>query len=287
MKSLLIALIVATGSVPLCAQQTPKDRQEQGTTPAAASIKTERIDATVFSNVKEPTSEAGYMDSAQVKALLHKIWLAEFRINDLLSQANPGRWKIGDSERRSFGQTMDGLHRALATAEDWRTQFGERTDSLYLGFETYVAFSAVLPRLQGVTQSVSLYENASFGAQCSQAGLHLFDLLQALQPYLEYLMRNQDRLIYATQTNLATCQKELGYAMSGHSGPAKPMKNIAPKFKGRPRSRRKVARAGSTEEKKGQGAAAKGAEELAGVKPTAKSRSKLPDSKAKPEEKEN
>ncbi len=178
------------------------------------------------------------MNPAQVKALLHKVWLAQFRINDLLAQVKPERWKISDTARQSFNQTLDNLRKGLAAEEDWRVQFEQRPDSMYLGYELYVAINALLPRLDGVAKSVSQNENSSLGAQYSQAGSQLFDLQQALQPYLTFLMRNRDQVLYATQTNLASCENQLGYALHNRAGAATPMRNIAPVFKGHPRRRR-------------------------------------------------
>ena len=87
---------------------------------------------------------------------------------------------------------MESLRKALAAEEDWRSQFEARPDSLYLGFQTYVAISAVLPRVDGVAHSVSQYENPSFGAQYSQSANQLFDLQQLIEPHLAYLLKNQD-----------------------------------------------------------------------------------------------
>jgi hypothetical protein len=42
------------------------------------------------------------MDPAQVKTLARKIWLAEYRVNDLLAQVHPEHWKTSDAARNSF-----------------------------------------------------------------------------------------------------------------------------------------------------------------------------------------
>jgi hypothetical protein len=179
------------------------------------------------------TSAAGFVEPPQLKILLHKIWLAEYRINDLLTQVRPERWKILEVGRNSFNQTLENLRKGLAAQEDWRAQFEKRPESMYLGYETYIAIGAVLPRLEAVAHSVSQYENPSFGVQYSQAGNQLFDLQQALQPFLEFLLRAQDQLLLGSQSNLASCQNELGFAMHARAESAKPMKNILPLFKGR------------------------------------------------------
>jgi hypothetical protein len=165
------------------------------------------------------------MDPVQVKALAHKVWIAEYRINDLLTQVHPEKWKVSNVTRNSFNQTLDNLHRALEGLEEWRVQFEKRPDSVYLGFQIYAGMNAALPCLDGVARAASQFENSSLGAQYSQAGDQLFDLQQTLQPYLAYLLRSSDQLLYGAQTNLAGCQRELGTALRGQGGPAKPLKN--------------------------------------------------------------
>jgi hypothetical protein len=171
------------------------------------------------------------MEPAQLKTLLHKIWLAAYRINDLLTEVHPEKWKISDEARNSFNQTLENLRKALASQEDWRSQFEKRLDNAYLGYETSTAIAAVLPRLDAVARGVSQFENRSLGAQYSQAGNQLFDLQQSLQPYLEYLLRNQDQLLLAAQANLASCQNQLGFAMRNRMGPATPMKNVFTEYR--------------------------------------------------------
>jgi hypothetical protein len=168
-----------------------------------------------------------------VKALAHKIWNAEYRITDLLTQVHPEKWKVSNITRNSFYQTLENLHKALEGLEEWRAQFEKRPDSIYFGFQTYAAMNAALPRLDGVARAASQFENPSLGAQYSQAGNQLFDLQQALQPYLAYLLRNPDQLLYMAQTNLAGCQNQLGNALQGQGEPAKPFKNTFVEFHGR------------------------------------------------------
>ena len=157
--------------------------------------------------------------------------------------------------RQSFDQSMESLRKAMAGEEEWRGQFETRPDSLYLGFQTYVAISAVLPRVDGVAHSVSQYENPSFGAQYSQAANQLFDLQQLIEPHLSYLLKNQDNVQLTAQTNLASCENELNFAEHDKQGRATPMKNIAPEFKGHKRTAHVPAPAGSAKQAETKGAA--------------------------------
>ena len=260
MKPFFLAGILLVFPFSILAQSTAQKKAppKPATAPASQEIETEQIGAPKSGPGPTATSASptGYLEPEQVKALLHRIWLAEYRLHDLLEQVHPDHWKMADSTRKSFGQTLDGLHKALSNEEDWRTQFDARPDSLYLGFQTYVAINAILPRLDGLSHSVAQFENPSFGAQYSQAGNQLFDLQQALQPHLAYLLKNQDGLLYAAQTNLASCQNELNFAEHDKEGKAVPMKNIAPVFKGHGRTAHAAAPAGEAKKATSKGKAA-------------------------------
>ncbi len=257
-------IILLLGSAAFAQAQQPRKTQappKPPGSPATAEPTTEEV--TAPSPAPPPatlnaSNEPGFMDAAQVKVLLHKIWLAQFRINDLLTQVKPERWKMSDAARQSFQQTFENLRKGLAAEEEWRAQFEQRPDSMYLGYELYVTMNSLLPRLDGVAKSVSQNENSSLGAQYLQAENQIFDLQQALQPYLTYMMRNRDQVFYATQTNLASCENQLGYALHGRMGRATPMKNIAPVFKGHPRHRR--AKEAESSEKPAAQAGGKAAE---------------------------
>jgi hypothetical protein len=239
MKSFFVALLVAVYPLTVLAQSSTQKAPppKPPAAPASQEVETEKVMVPAEAPpITTRTGMTGYLEPAQVKALLHKIWLTQYRIDDLLAQVRAERWKMPDAARKSFGQTLEHLRKALASEADWRAQFDDRPDSLYLGFQTYVAITAVLPRLDGVARAVSQYENASFGAQYSAAANQLFDLQQLLQPHLVFLLKNQDGLILAAQTNLASCQNELGYALHDKEGRATPMKNVAPVFKGRGRT---------------------------------------------------
>ncbi len=215
------------------AQQPGKDQnvpKPAGAAQAGSEPQTETIPAPQPAQAPQPAKPPGFLEPAQAKALAHKIWLAAYRVDDLLTQVHPEKWKTSDVARNSFNQTLDNLHKALAGLEAWRAQFENRPDSMYFGFETYASMNAILPRLDGVARAVTQYENPSLGAQYSQAANQLFDLQQVIEPYIAYLLRNPDETLYVAQTNLAGCQSELGNALRGQSEPAKPLKNTFVQF---------------------------------------------------------
>lgn len=185
----------------------------------------------------------GSMEPQQVKDFLRRVYRAEFRINDLFTQVRPESWNMPDTARQSFLESFGALRRQMDALEEWRVQLDGRPDSMYLAYMLHGSIDAILPRLDGVTRIVTQRENSSLGAQFSQAGNQLFDLQQAMQPYLVYLLRNQDQMLYAAQTNLVGCQQRLGSSFAGQKEPAKVLKNIVPNFKGR-RARKPASAAG-------------------------------------------
>ena len=240
MRFLLLVLLCGVCPLAVVAQTTNRKPTlpPHPNAPASEEVQTETITAP-GKTPAVPSAEgstAGHLEPEQVKSLLHQIWLAQYRLNDLLEQVHPEKWKMPPAARQSFDQGLESLHKALAAEEDWRGQFENRPDSMYLGFQVYVAINAVLPRLDGVAHSVSRYENASFGGQYTQAANQLFDLQQMIEPHLAYLLKNQDNFLLVAQTNLAGCQTELNTAERDKDGRAIPMKNIAPDFKGRRRT---------------------------------------------------
>lgn len=229
--ALFITLLVAPCA--LGQQPSPAAKPPERAPSAPPETETIQVAPAPPSPLQKLSSETGGMDPAALREGLHKMAILEYRINDLLSQVQPAKWKISDGARKSFEQTLDTLRKQLAALEEWRAQFDKRPESMYLGYKTYVTINMVLPRLDGVARSVSQYENPSLGAQYSQAGNQLFDQQQAIEPYLSFLLRNQDGLLLGSENNLAACQNQLGYAMRGRGEQAIPMKNINPKFKGR------------------------------------------------------
>ena len=225
---LLIAVCVCSASA-----QQPAKKQPAQSAQAGASLETVTIPSPQPAPVNPPVNAPGYMDRAQVELLAQKIGAAESHIRDLLKVVHPEKWIVSNIIRNSFNQTLENLHRSLDGLEAWRAEFEKRPDSIYYGFQTYAAINAALPRLDGVAHAVSQYESPGLGAQYSQAGDQLFELQQTLQPYIAYLLRSPDQVLFVAQGNLAACQKELGRALGGQAGPARPMKNTFVDFHAR------------------------------------------------------
>ena len=203
------------------------------------ALQTEQVSAlpvpapplTTLSTEKPP------MESAQVKALLYKIYVPAFRIQDLVGQEHPERWQASDEGRNVFNQARQELQSKLAELETRRNQFGERPNSMDLAFQTYGAIDAVLRPLEVVSRSVTEYEDPKLGAEYQERGSQLAALQQDLAPYISFLLRNQDKTAQMLEANLAACQNQLGYAMRSKLEPATRMININPVFQGHRRKK--------------------------------------------------
>lgn len=211
--------------------RTPQSNNQKPSTPVSPpDVETQKIEAPPDTS-RPPatfTNDTGSMQAADVRALLTKVRFSEYRINDLLTDVRPERWKLAEATLASFKQSLESLHARVAALEEWRGQFDQRTDSLYLGFQTYAAINSVLPRLDGVARSVAEHETAGYAAQFSTAGGQLFDLQQTIGGYVGSLLKNQDQLLLGYQHDVATCQQDLSAAMRGQGERAKSMRNAQP-----------------------------------------------------------
>lgn len=246
MRHVFVFLLIAgmAFGAPGGAQQASSPGAPEPPAPAPPPVpESERVGATPSAPATAApiASEDAYLEPAKVQALLHNVWLASFRINDLLTEAHPERWKLDAAAENSFHQSLDALRAQLSALEEWRGQFEKRAESMYLGYETYAAISAALPRLDGVIRAIAQHENASLAAQYQKAENQLYDAQQALEPHLRYLLRNQDQLLLASQSNLASCENQLGYAMRPSVKPATLMPNVLPVWPARHRSQRMTA----------------------------------------------
>jgi len=214
---------------------TPAQTQSQSSPPKPATenssrdIQTEKIETPAATSAPATlVSETGSLRPEEVAALLNNVHSTEYRIDDLLTDVNPNRWKLPQPTLESLNSTLNTLHTELGALEQWRAEFGQRTNSMYLGFQTYAAIDAVLPRLYGVASSVKDHENASYAAQFSQAGNQLFDYQQKIGAYIGSLLHSQDEQIVALDNNLASCQQTLTAEMRGKTERPTPMKNAKP-----------------------------------------------------------
>ncbi|MGH9433605.1 MAG: hypothetical protein ACRD3T_18905 [Terriglobia bacterium] len=173
------------------------------------------------------------LSAAQVKQLLYRVYVAAFRIKDLLSQEQPEKWKAPSAAVNAFNASRRDLLKNLATLEHWRERLSERPADLNSGFQTYVSIDHLLEPLEGVTLRVARYQSPRIAANYQKTTSDLRTQQDDLLPYLTFLFRNHDQAVQMYQTDLVNCQNTLGFAMHGLRPQATLMKNVLPQFQGR------------------------------------------------------
>jgi hypothetical protein len=254
-----LSVVIVMGLLAPCASlaQTPQKNPGESapkpasSAPSSSGLETEevKIPESLQAPPRSMASQPGYMEPAQTHELLTKIWQAESRVKDLLTQVHPENLKMPGSARAAFNSNLERLRRNLTALENSRDQFAGRVDSEYLGFETYAGISGVLPPLDQLAQTVSRYNNSSVEAEFNQAWNEMLTMQHLLKPYLSFLLRNHDQTYLIMQNNLYGCQNELNYAMHGANGRATPMRNVLPDFKGRRRPAKKAESGNNTSAK--------------------------------------
>lgn len=230
---------------------------QETTQPAPESAKEEQIQTErikVPERLQAPprtmANQPGYMEPAQTRQLLTKLWQREERVKDLLTQVHPEDLKMPAAAAAGFNGNLDTLRRNLAALEETRQRFSSRVNSEYLGFETYAGISEVLPSIERVTVTLSRFNSPSLEGEFNQAWNDLLTMQQSLKPYLSFLLRNHDKIFVAVETNLAGCQNELGYKRYNANGAARSMRNVLPEFKGKRVHRRKADNSGTASKNK-------------------------------------
>jgi hypothetical protein len=249
------ALLIAPGllTLPILMAQTTGQQTKKAESGNAASeqIQTEKIKVPEYLQAppRSMANQPGYMEPAQTHALLAKLWQAEARVKDLLTQVHPENLKMPAAVLAGFNGNLAVLRHNLEGLEKSRNEFDGRVDSEYLGFETYAGISQVLPPLERLTATVSRY-NLSLEGEFDQAWNDMLTMQQSLKPYLAFLLRNHDQIFLTTETNLYGCQQQLGYKDYNVNGSPTYMRNVLPDFKGRRVHKKKTESNPSTQTKK-------------------------------------
>jgi hypothetical protein len=132
-------------------------------------------------------NEADKLAPAQLRDLLQKINVAAFRFTDLVGILQPDKWKMEDTARQSFNQTLETVRGELKTLDESRKQLLEKPENLDLAGKTDASITALLPNMEAVAAAVTQYDGAVQGTQYKQAGDQLRELQKSLQPYVLYL----------------------------------------------------------------------------------------------------
>lgn len=178
----------------------------------------------------------------QVKSILYKVYVSEFRIRDLLSQERPDQWKASAADRTLIGQSRAALLSQLSELEKWRGLFSAHPDNMYDAFRAYLSITDLLHPLRVFSRQASQYESDGVGADYRRRANDLQAHLNSLVPYVGFILKDKADTAEMFQADLANCQNELGYAMHRSIHSATPIKNVVPEFQGR-RARERARKA--------------------------------------------
>ncbi len=134
-----------------------------------------------------PAIPAVHLEPSQVQALLMKVYLATARINDLLSLAHPGAWKMSNAERAAFEQQVQSLQSQLPELEKWRYQFSYAPENEQLGEKAVAGLDDVVSSVGKVAAAESQFQSAGAGVQFDQPQKQLREADASLKSYLDYL----------------------------------------------------------------------------------------------------
>jgi hypothetical protein len=166
----------------------------------------------------------------QARVLLHKVYVATFRVSDLLGVVHPERWTAPQPARDSFNREALALRNHLKALEDARGQFDEYPEDAYRGFQTYLAITPVIGDLSRISHDLAQLEGPKMAADLVQPRQWLGETQHGLEPYLNFILQSREQAIRGFQADLASCQNTLNYALRPR--PAAPMPNIMPALKG-------------------------------------------------------
>lgn len=178
---------------------------------------------------------------AQVKAILHSVYVSEYRVRDLLGQEHPELWKASPAERELAAQARAVLLTRLNEMEKWRDQFNQDPGNTYNAFRTYLAINRLFHPLRVFGREAGKYENENMAGDYQRRADDMEAQMNGLIPYIGFILQHADQNLETFQSDLASCQNQLSYAMHGTVHTPASMKNIVPVFKGR-RTRRKTSK---------------------------------------------
>jgi hypothetical protein len=195
---------------PASPQPSPDSASQQGSSPQA--------------NVA-PAS----MQTAEVQALLNKIYTANFRVGDLIAALPSDQWKLSDEERASFRQKTDALRASVAALEKARSDFSGHPDDSTLGQATATALQSLLPQIDDYAKALQNTPGAGFAKDYQQAGSDLRDLDRQIEPYFAYLQNPSQAPTPSTPTPEAPTQGQTTPTPAQAPAPTAPAPAEAPK----------------------------------------------------------
>ncbi len=205
-----------------------------GTAPGLnAPIQTEEIAVAAAPPPSTTLLLGGAVTPEQMKDVAHEIYVATYRVKDLLNLVNPADWKTSEALRGSSQTQIEQLRSVLKSLESSRADLSQSTGSLPIIFATYKGMTAVIEGVNKLADALLQYQSGDVATQFRQTTVWLTKSQGTLEGYFEQMLKRQSGSVQNYETDLASCQTTLNYSMYSHSVPAVTMPNIMPVLQGR------------------------------------------------------
>jgi hypothetical protein len=140
-----------------------------------------------------PATSPPLLKPEQVQKMLLNVYLVSARINDLLSLAQPEKWKMGGGERAAIDAQLQSIRSGLANLEKWRYQFSYHLQDTASGDQTVAALATLLPQIQEVATAAGQFEGPSAAAQFEQPESQLAAFQKSIAEYVASLRAGYQR----------------------------------------------------------------------------------------------
>jgi hypothetical protein len=175
-------------SAPVAALVTGSSEQA---TASASALPTQNASAPGAYGSSSPQAS---LSAEQVRALLYKIYMATYRVTDLLSVLQPAQLHLSDADLVAFNQRVSSLRADLNILEKSRSELYNDPDHLEAGEETTKMLSTALAEIRGFADDLARDGDAGDAALYRQAAADMARWQQDLERYVGALEARSAKL---------------------------------------------------------------------------------------------
>jgi hypothetical protein len=143
------------------------------------------------------SGESGQIGADQPRSILRQIYLAAFRLQDLLTLLKPDLWHLDDAARKEYDQQLDKVRSDLKAVEDAQNQYANQPQNGELGNQTNSAVSTLLASAGDLLNPTSQHLTSAELSPYMQAVEQLSKQQQSLTTYLAYVTQESQRQVAA------------------------------------------------------------------------------------------
>ena len=176
----------------------------------------------------EDAVDTGFLEPEQVADLLGKIWRVTYRLSDLLTQVDVETYKGDKGELDAFSRIYLKTTNEIEILGMLHGRFEKSPENLFLAYDSREAVHHILDNIQGIEARMLSKGEIYLSRQISEARKELVSLEVPLESYLKFLLSNYRQLISAMESNLASCHKNLSFAVGNQASRTRMIPNRLP-----------------------------------------------------------